>query len=100
MSFVEGMEKHDEHILMQLINSWTNMKVNINGMAFEKMEEIVTRARELSLEGKNWHKQARVSNEMSLRNLFLPKEELGRMRGGFSREDLPKPWGVIFYAIM
>ena len=32
LPFMEGMEKHDEHISMQLFNSWNDKKVNINGI--------------------------------------------------------------------
>ena len=56
MPFMEGMEEHDEHISMQFINSWTDKKVNINGMMFEIMEEIVARVGELSQAGKSWRK--------------------------------------------
>ena len=63
MLSMEEMEKYDEHILMQFINSWTNRKVNINLMSFEIMEELVSRFKKLSLEGKNWRKSAKVSKE-------------------------------------
>lgn len=53
LSFMEGKEKHDEHILMQFINSWTHRKVNINEMAFEIIEELIARVRGFSLEGNN-----------------------------------------------
>ena len=50
---MEGMQKHDEHILMQFIYSWNDKKVNINDMSFKVMEELVVSVGGLSPKGKN-----------------------------------------------
>ena len=53
---MEDMENHDEHILMQFINSWNDRKANINDISCKIVEELVVRVGGLSPEGKNWHK--------------------------------------------
>ena len=53
LTFTEGMEKHEEHILIQFINYWNDRKMSINDMAFKIIEELIARVKGFSLEGKN-----------------------------------------------
>lgn len=74
--------------------------MNINGVLFKMMEEVITTVCGLSLEGRSWCKKAKVSNEMRLRRFSHPREDLVHMQDAFSREDLPKPWKIVCYIIM
>ena len=51
--FMEGMTKHDENILMHFFNSWNDRKVNISGMSFKIMEEVIAKVGAFTLGGKN-----------------------------------------------
>lgn len=100
LPFMECIEGYDKHVSLQFVNSWANRKVTINDMAFEMTKELISKVCGLCLEKKSWHKKPTILDEMNLLKFFHRKGELVCMCGGFSHEDLPRPWDIMCYTIL
>ena len=63
---MEGMTNHDENISIHFFNLWNDIKVNINGMCFKIMEEVIFKVGGFTMGSKNWRKKARVNDETNI----------------------------------
>eukprot|EP01018_Ginkgo_biloba_P005757 Gb_20034 [translate_table: standard] len=99
LSFFKKISRHSQNITNQLVESWKDGRVVINGLEFVVSEVLIVEVSGLPNEGEAVSRDK--MNQVSQLTKFIKDEEtFCWLDSGIARESLPKPWDRVAVQVM
>ena len=101
-NFLEKLHGFDPEITNNMVKSWNNGKVKVNGVYFQITEEVVAEVTGIPVEGHKFFRDKKLSSN-AIKDFVKNTEELnklGKKETFFVTETIKKLWRYVLYAVI
>ena len=101
-NFLEKLHGFDPAVTNNMVNSWNNGKVKVNGTYFQITEEVVAEVTGLPMEGHKFFRDKKMSAN-AVKDFVKNTEELnnlGKKETFFVTDTIKKLWRYVLYAVI
>ncbi len=101
-NFFEKLHGFDREVTNNMVNSWNNGKVKVNGVSFQITKEVVAEVTGIPMEGSKFYRDKKLSSN-AVKEFVKNSVEMNKLEkkeSFYVTETIKKIWRYVLYALI